>query len=171
MSHDSCMYCCINDPHLHAVLLSIVCAVSSLFTHISGIGWLSLLQVTRPVAAALAPQPVAIHYAASDPFLALMPEGENITRAQPPTGPPACASPNIEFWARLGSVLYGDQPEYNEFVDDDWLPTFLWNATISAIGQTRTRAGVYRQVAVVNLQPHRWVTLLQLGRRCLLISN
>lgn len=78
------------------------------------------MQVACPAAAALAPQRIAVHWMSSNSLLELLPAATNVTRynnnnntAAAPSRqlqlnlPPACAAPNIKFWARLGSASYG----------------------------------------------------------------
>lgn len=86
------------------------------------------LSVACPVAAALAPAPVALHWADSTELLRLLgPDG----RVHVPAGAggwdsdvqssdvhSSCAgglvsSSNIEWWARVGKLAYGPDPEVN----------------------------------------------------------
>ncbi|WIA14402.1 hypothetical protein OEZ85_002929 [Tetradesmus obliquus] len=64
------------------------------------------LQVTCPVAAALAPRPIALHWVTSTEALQM--DTDEHGRLQQPSLPPACiAASNVQYWARIGTLRYG----------------------------------------------------------------
>jgi hypothetical protein len=67
---------------------------------------MKLLQVACPVAAALAPRPVALHWVTSSEALQIDTTDEG--RLQQPDLPEACtAASNVQYCARIGTLLYG----------------------------------------------------------------
>lgn len=63
-------------------------------------------QVACPVAAALAPRPIALHWVTSTEALQM--DTDSSGRLQQPVLPSACtAASNVQYWARIGTLLYG----------------------------------------------------------------
>ncbi|WIA31130.1 hypothetical protein OEZ86_001150 [Tetradesmus obliquus] len=121
-----------------------------------------------PAAAALAPQRIAVHWMSSNSLLELLPPATtNITRynnksntAAAPSRrlqlnlPPACAAPNIEFWARLGSASYGMFAAAHAKLPGV-RPVLRWTSMVTRVGQT-TLEGEAVPVAVVDVSPARF---------------
>uniref|UniRef100_A0A383VUW1 Alanine racemase N-terminal domain-containing protein n=1 Tax=Tetradesmus obliquus TaxID=3088 RepID=A0A383VUW1_TETOB len=126
------------------------------------------LEVACPAAATLAPQRIAVHWMSSNSLLELLPPAAtNITRYNNRNNtaaassrrlqlnlPPACAAPNIEFWARLGSASYGMFAAANAKLPGV-RPVLRWTSTVTRVGQT-TLEGEAVPVAVVDVSPARF---------------
>jgi hypothetical protein len=108
--------------------------------------WLHAVQVACPVAASLAPQRIAVHWMSSNSLLELLPplqqptsdtSNKSNTAAASRTRlqlnlPPACAAPNIEFWARLGSAAYGMSAEGNAQLPGV-RPVLRWTSRVTRV--------------------------------------
>lgn len=120
------------------------------------------LQVACPVAASLAPQKVAVHWVNSDEALQLIPKPNKRygNYRMQPVIPAVCNASNIEYWARMGTAIYGSYVEnYADPVEGSGpgtAPVLRWMSKVKSVGQTTLSNGAVRKVAVVDLSPARF---------------
>ncbi|WIA21615.1 hypothetical protein OEZ85_000799 [Tetradesmus obliquus] len=121
------------------------------------------LQVACPVAASLAPQKVAVHWVNSDEALELIPKPNKRygNYRMQPVIPAVCNNAsNIEYWARMGTAIYGSYVEnYADAAEGSGpgtAPVLRWTSKVKSVGETTLPSGAVRKVAVVDLGPARF---------------
>jgi hypothetical protein len=98
-----------------------------------------LLQVVCPVAASLSPQKVAVHWVNSDEALSLIPKPNKRwgNYRMQPVIPAVCNASNIEYWARMGTAIYGSYLEnYADPVEGSGTgtaPVLRWTSKVQSV--------------------------------------
>ncbi|WIA42041.1 hypothetical protein OEZ86_009330 [Tetradesmus obliquus] len=121
------------------------------------------LQVACPVAASLAPQKVAVHWVNSDEALELIPKPNKRygNYRMQPVIPAVCNNAsNIEYWARMGTAIYGsfvdNYADAAEGSGPGTAPVLRWTSKVKSVGEITLPSGAVRKVAVVDLDPARF---------------
>jgi hypothetical protein len=112
-----------------------------------------LLQVVCPVTASLAPQKIAVHWVNSDEALALIPKPNKRwgNYRMQPVIPAVCNASNIQYWARLGTGIYGSYLEnYADPVEGSGtgtLPVLRWMSKVKSVSGSCMRCAARHYLA------------------------